>query len=390
MRVKKSIIVPIAAILTGVLLQLDTLGLTGDLIPGDILAKLWPLLLVAAGLDLLFAQRRLVASVIMLFLGAALLCTQFLDTGWNNELWQVFVKFWPILLVLFGVDMIFSGHSLINAAVIITAALILVVVLLAVFDVPVVRNLPIDLSAISSVIPQGDLKEFFLEPVQSGADAMNDSLTAAKSIPQIMTDTNGALRVALPEQKRTSLDLRPVSGRISLKAGNTGQFMYGTVSLNPQEHLSSDASLKGNTVVYKLGSDGRRDNSGSSNWDLTISPKRKTDMNVVLNDGYLKADLRGMNLSAVSLENKSGPIDVMTMKKAGATIKIKAGNGDIRVYIPKNVRIACTIKGASAVDYPQNNYTFNNGSLEPRVPAESPVLLEITSNRGNVRIIESE
>ena len=166
--------------------------------------------------------------------------------------------------------------------------------------------------------------------------------------------------------------------------------MDGTVSLNPQEHLSSDASLKGNTVVYKLGSDGRRDNSGSSNWDLTISPKRKTDMNVVLNDGYLKADLRGMNLSAVSLENKSGPIDVMTMKKAGATIKIKAGNGDIRVYIPKNVRIACTIKGASAVDYPQNNYTFNNGSLEPRVPAESPVLLEITSNRGNVRIIESE
>ena len=80
MRVNKSIIVPIVAILSGVLIQLDTLGLTGGLIPSNTLVKLWPLLLVAAGFDLLFAQRRLIASLIMLFFGAALLSTQFLDT----------------------------------------------------------------------------------------------------------------------------------------------------------------------------------------------------------------------------------------------------------------------------------------------------------------------
>ncbi len=388
MRVKKSIIVPIVAILTGVLVQLDTLGLTGGLIPENTLVKLWPLLLAAAGFDLLFAQRRLIAALIMLFFGAALMSTQFLDSGWDNELWNLFVKFWPILLILFGVDMIFSGNNLINAAVIITAVLILAAIVLSMLDVPIIRSLPIDVSKITSVIPEGDIKSFFLDPVQPGA-IEGGSKTA--DIPPIMSDANGALSIALPKQKQVSFELRPVSGRVSLKAKKTSKYyIKGTSALNPKEHLSMDASLKGNTVSYKLGSSGKRDKSISSNWDLTVSSKRRTDLKVVLGSGYLKADLRGMNLSAVSLENKSGPIDVMTTTTAKAVIRVKAGDGEIRVYIPKDVHISCTVKGASQFDFPQKHYVLNGNELTPRDPVESPVRVEIESNRGSVRIIESE
>ncbi len=391
MRLKKSIILPIISILAGVLFQLDTMGLTGNLIPSYVLENLWPLLLVAAGLDLLFTQRRLVAAVIMLFFGTALLSTQFLDSGWNNTLWQMFLKFWPILLILFGLDMIFSGHSLINAAVIITAALVLVLLVLTVLDIPVTGDLklPIDLSRITSVIPEGeDIRSFFMDPVQPGIDEGTGADSAG--IPQILNDPSGSISIGLPKQKQVSLEIRPVSGRISLKAEKTGKFLKGTVNLNPKEHLLTEVSLKGNTAVYKLGSDGKRDNTASSIWEMSIAPKRKTDLNVVLNDGYLKADLRGMTLTSVSLENKSGPLDVMTTSAAKAVIKVKAGKGDIRVYIPKGVFIECTVKGAAQFEYPQNNYVLSGNSMTPRRPAESPVQVEISSNRGSVRIIETE
>ncbi len=54
MRIKSSIIVPVIAIIAGVLLQLNSFGVIGEeLIPADIMLKLWPLLLAVAALDLL-------------------------------------------------------------------------------------------------------------------------------------------------------------------------------------------------------------------------------------------------------------------------------------------------------------------------------------------------
>ena len=86
MRTKYSIILPIAAILSGVVLELNATGIAGNFIPNDILLKLWPALLVFAGFDLLFTQRRLIGSLVVFFFAAALLSTQFLDGGWNNEI----------------------------------------------------------------------------------------------------------------------------------------------------------------------------------------------------------------------------------------------------------------------------------------------------------------
>ncbi len=392
MRVKKSIIVPIVAILSGVLLQLNTLGLTGDLIPTNILLKLWPLLLVAAGLDLLFAQHRMIASLIVLFFAAALLSTQFLESGWDNEIWQIFLKYWPILLILFGIDMIFSGNNLFNAIVIAIAVVAIIYILLTTLDVPVIRDLPIDLSKISSIIPADDIRRFFLEPasLKTPDAGVSDTSSAEADVPPILTGSKGKIRIAMPAQKQVKLNIRPASGRFSLKAGSSDQYLDGTVKLNKKEQLATEASLNGKSAVYTIGSEGSGQIGDSSDWDLALSPNRKTGVNVKQLQGYLKADLRGLKLSGVSLENKSGPIDVMTPNTAGATIKIKAGNGDIRVYIPKDVYISCSIQGASNVEYPENHYTFSDESLSPRTQVESPVLVEIVSNNGQVRIIESE
>ena len=116
MRGKYSIFLPIAAILSGIVLELNSLGLIGNYLPKNIPMNIWPAILIFVGLDLLFTQRRLIGSLVLLFTGAAILSTQFLEGGTNNEIWQFFLKVWPILLVLFGIDWIFAGRSLINTA----------------------------------------------------------------------------------------------------------------------------------------------------------------------------------------------------------------------------------------------------------------------------------
>ena len=103
MQFRKSIILPIAAILSGVLLQVKLLGFIGQSIPDSVIYKLWPALLIVAALDLLLEQRRVVGALVLLFTAGALLSTQFMEAGWNSDLWQIFVKFWPLLLILFGV-----------------------------------------------------------------------------------------------------------------------------------------------------------------------------------------------------------------------------------------------------------------------------------------------
>ena len=109
MRTRYSIILPIAAILSGVVLELGSLGLIGNHLPKNVLINLWPAILIFVGFDLLFTQRRLIGAMVLLFTGAAILSTQFLDGGVNNEVWQFFLKVWPLLLILFGIVFVFMG-----------------------------------------------------------------------------------------------------------------------------------------------------------------------------------------------------------------------------------------------------------------------------------------
>ena len=389
MQFRKSIILPIAAILSGVLLQVKLLGFIGQSIPDSVIYKLWPALLIVAALDLLLEQRRVVGALVLLFTAGALLSTQFMEAGWNSDLWQIFVKFWPLLLILFGVDIIFSGRSVINIIVLVVAVILLVYVLLAALNVPVIRQLPIDLSGITSFLPT---------PIPNGSGGVvmfpspgtvqEPSGNAGQAASPI-TYSGGKLSVSAPSQNNVRLVLNAASGRISLKAGTSGKFLDGTVDLDKKEQLAYDASLNGNTALYSLKSTGSGSGADSSVWDLSMTRDRSVDLDLTLAAGYVKADLRGLNLSSVRIENKFGPVDVM-VPYSGGSITLNAGSGNIRLYVPGSVRVSCSVTGAANVEYPQRNYAMNGTVITPRSASQNVIRVEIISNGGNVQIIESE
>ena len=393
MRAKYSIILPIAAILSGIVLELNSLGLFGNYLPKNIAVSIWPVLLIFAGLDLLFSQRRLIGAMVVLFTGGALLSTQFLDGGTNNEIWQFFLKVWPILLVLFGIDSIFAGKSLINTAVIIAGVIIIVYVLFAVLDVPVMQKLPFELD-LKSIIPTSTFSGVM--PGQQNAQPWNSNpmpvnQPAAEPAQPITISPDGQVTIAAPAQQDAVLNLNAASGKISLKnGGNIPQFVSGTIRLDAAETLTQNADLNGSAAQYTLLSSGNASASDRSNWDLALSANRTVSVNAVLNSGYIKADLRSMNLSAVSIENRYGPIDVMVPRATNARIQINASNGDIRVYIPGGTGINCYISGTGSIDFPQYSYNWSGNVLSPRRPVQNLINVEITSNNGRVQIIESE
>ncbi len=398
MRAKNSLIVPVVAILSGVLLLLKSFGVFGNVLPNDILTKLWPVLLAAVALDLLLAQRRLIGAVIMGFFAAVLLCTQFTDAGWNHELWGIFLKCWPILLILFGVDCIFAERSLINGAVIAAGIVVLVYILLTVLDIPAIKKLPVSLPSLSEIIPTSSFSGTVpSRPGQQQGDfpAPGGSGPAGQPLPQqyvepVVIGQGGQVSIPMPEHNAVQLNISALSGKVSVKKGAAaGQFLTGNISLDRKEKLSYAFSLNNPVAIYNLNSEGSYTAPNQSVWDLSLSGQRQTGLNVFMETGYFKADLRGLDLSAVSIENKYGPIDIMTPQTAGAHIKITAGDGDIRVYVPNGGRIECTVVGTDQVEYPQRNYYYSGNMLTPRSSMQTPVSMEIHSRGGRVQIIES-
>ncbi len=100
---------PLLLIAAGVLFLLNNLGV----IPGDfwdVLLNLWPLLIIFAGIDGLVRREGIAWPTMLIVLGTFLLIRNLDIMDWQGwgRLWQL----WPVILVALGVDLIFKDSPL--------------------------------------------------------------------------------------------------------------------------------------------------------------------------------------------------------------------------------------------------------------------------------------
>jgi len=92
----------------GVIFLLNTMQiLSGNV--WDLIFKLWPLLFIIGGLDNIIQGRGWIWAVISLGLGTVFLLANFGYVEWNSL--NLLLKLWPLLLVALGLDLIFQGRS---------------------------------------------------------------------------------------------------------------------------------------------------------------------------------------------------------------------------------------------------------------------------------------
>src|SRR3989304_514458 len=105
---RHSIFWALILIVVGGLLLLNTLNiLPGNFI--ELLLKLWPLLFIIGGLDNIIQGRGWGWAVISLGLGTVFLLANFGFLPWNS--WALLLRMWPLILVAIGLDLIFEGRG---------------------------------------------------------------------------------------------------------------------------------------------------------------------------------------------------------------------------------------------------------------------------------------
>jgi len=99
---------PIVLILVGAIFLLNNLGLIED-VTWNSLWQLWPLIFLAIGLDGLLRRNEIVGPVIMFSLGAVFLLSNFGWLNWNA--WDSLWRLWPLLIIAVGLEIMIGRRS---------------------------------------------------------------------------------------------------------------------------------------------------------------------------------------------------------------------------------------------------------------------------------------
>lgn len=100
---------PLILIGFGVLLLLENMGVLNQS-AWNILWNLWPLLFIAIGLDALFRKKEIFGPVFWFGLGGVFLLTNFGILGWGA--WNTLFRLWPLLLVVAGLELLLGRRSI--------------------------------------------------------------------------------------------------------------------------------------------------------------------------------------------------------------------------------------------------------------------------------------
>jgi hypothetical protein len=144
---RHSIFWPLVLIAAGVFLFLNNLGQ----LPGsawDTFARLWPLLLIAGGLDSIWRGEGYAGATVVTGLGVILLLG---NQGYMTfTAWDLIVRLWPVLLVAVGLDILLGRSQPWAAALGVLAGLLVTAgIVWIIMSAPVTANLKAEIVSLS-------------------------------------------------------------------------------------------------------------------------------------------------------------------------------------------------------------------------------------------------
>ena len=335
---RRSYFGPILLIAVGLVFLAKNIGL----IPGegwDTIWRLWPILLVVAGVDDLFRGEGIAWPIIMIGAGAFLLYNYF---GPQTHIsWTQVLTLWPILLIALGIDVLFRGRSSWMSIVGVVLAVLLLggAVLLSGLQVEAVARY----DRISELLP---------------ADAESAELDLSLDVGELLIGTDAA-----------SNEL--ISGAII-----PGDFRDDLVS-------------SGSRARYELENIRPAFFPYTARWELDLNPEVTADLMVNNSVGELMVEIAGLDLASLTANQGVGRMVVVLPHSSADQVRIKQGVGYVLVQIPDDVRVAVDAQnGLSKVDFPAG-FELESGYYITPGATQSNADLLITVEQG-VGVVEFE
>lgn len=296
LRYRGSLIGPVVLITIGVIFLLSNLGtLSGD--PWTIILNLWPLVLIAIGLDGIVRRHGLAGPTFMIGLGLVFLLHNFGLLALN--VWDLLLRLWPILLIAIGLDIVFGRRSIWGAIL----ALVLMLVILA-----------------------GVLLYF-------GSDIAADQF-AGQEVSQ-----------SLDEISKAVLSIKPAVGSLNVdKSSAPTRLVDGVIHRWRGETVHQDYSISNGIGTFTLHSEGLNMIYPTSSqfhwsWDLGVSPEIPMDLDVEMGAGEIQLNLSGLQVSNLEVSLGVGKTTVVLPAFGEGEAEISGAVGEMFIIVPSDIAV---------------------------------------------------
>ena len=328
----RSLFFPILLILVGGFLLLNQL----NLLPGstwDVLLRLWPLIFVVGGLDGLLQRSSFTGSILAIGLGAVLLLGNF---GYlDASSWQVILKFWPLLIIAAGLDLIIGHRGKLSAVLGVLVGLILV----------------------------GGLFWLVITP-------------AAARLPQSVTPVTQAL------EKRTQARLvfNQAVGNLALQKGaDPANLVQGELNLVQGEQVNW--SMTNNLFEMRAAGDATwmvTSFAPQSRWDLKLTDSIPLGVEFESAVGEQTVDLRGLKVSELNGNLAVGQMHLTLPESGSLRGSLDCAVGRVVIVVPAGAAVRIKAETAvSTVSMPPG-FTRNGQVISSPQAATASQVMEIT------------
>ena len=253
--------------------------------------------------------RSLLVGLLLVSLGSLLLLT---TTGVASfGIWVALARYWPVLLVLAGVEIIFAQRPLLVR----TGVIVLTlggVVAAAFLSMP-------------KYDPVEPLRASYVEPLE-GAGRLSLSMEFMGGNVGLSSDPSGTLSsdsvLAADFRSRPARVFRETSGEVTrVILVSSGPFLRQVSDDGQTRHESR--------VSFPV---------GLADWDLTLPPEVEVDLEIAAGAADLELDLRDLNVRRLDIEAGISHIRVQLPNNAGQThVNIAAGVTNIEIIVPHDV-----------------------------------------------------
>jgi hypothetical protein len=347
---RRSVVGPLLLIGAGVIFLLSNLGyLTGNI--WDLLFRYWPILLIIGGLDSIYKREGLFGPVFLVSLGTIILMINLGYLSW--DVWGLVFRFWPALIILAGVSIILHRYLVTWWGALLTLLIVLGVV--------------------AGIFWYAGRQPLLGQPLPSSA--VSQPLGAAT---------------------QASLTISPSVGNIHIhKLSGADALISGTVSSVANEQIEQQNLSQGDTAIYTIHSRGiwRTFSFGQNSpisWDLGITPTVPVDITYEIGAGQTTLDLTGLNISHLKVDSAVGSTTITLPETGVFDGEVNGAIGQMTIYVPAKLAVQIHANGGlNSVDVPSNfTRSGNEVFTSPTTTAggTQTAILKISQAIGNLVI----
>jgi hypothetical protein len=347
---RRSVVGPLLLIGAGVIFLLSNLGyLSGNI--WDLLFRYWPILLIIGGLDSIYKREGLFGPVFLVSLGTIILMVNLGYLSW--DVWGLIFRFWPALIILAGVSIVLHRYLVTWWGALVTLLIVLGVV--------------------AGIFWYAGRQPFRGQPLPSSA--ISQSLGSAA---------------------QASLTISPSAGNIRIhKLASGDALISGTIQTVTDEQIEQQNLSQGDTAIYTIHSRGiwRTVGFGQNTpvtWDLGITPTVPVDLTYEIGAGQTTLDLNGLKINHLKVNSAVGSMTITLPETGVFDGEVNGAIGQMTIYVPAKLSIQIHANGGlNSVDVPANfTHAGNDVFTSPTTTAggTQTATLKINQAIGNLVI----